>query len=44
MNRETALLNLLRDCTRILYKAPMKKLDKIAEKGGRIKKNLMSWL
>ena len=32
MNRETAPLNLPRGCTRILYKGPMEKLDKIAEK------------
>ena len=32
MNRETAPLNLPRGCTRILYKVPMEKLDKIAEK------------
>ena len=32
MNRETAPLNLFRGCTRILYKGPMEKLDKIAEK------------
>lgn len=32
MNRETAPLNLLRGCIRILYKGPMEKLDKIAEK------------
>ena len=31
MNRETAPLNLPRGCTRILYKGPMEKLDKIAE-------------
>ena len=31
MNRETAPLNLFRGCTRILYKGPMEKLDKIAE-------------
>jgi len=31
MNRETAPLNLLCGCTRILYKGPMEKLDKIAE-------------
>ena len=32
MNRETAPLNLPRGCTRLLYKGPMEKLDKIAEK------------
>ena len=32
MNRETAPLNLPRGCTRILYKGPMEKLDKIAKK------------
>ena len=31
MNRETAPLNLLCGCTRILYKGLMEKLDKIAE-------------